>query len=40
MTRGRLVRQEAALGLRITPGQPDLVRVLDYLEEPGKGHAS
>jgi serine/threonine protein kinase len=32
-----LVRQEAALGLRITPGQPDLVRVLDYFEDAGEG---
>jgi serine/threonine protein kinase len=32
-----LVKQEAALGLRITPGHPNLARVLDCFEDAGEG---
>ncbi len=30
-----LVKKEAALGLRVTPGHPSLARVLDYFEDAG-----
>ncbi len=32
-----LVKQEAALGLRVTPGHPNLARVLEYIEGTGDG---